>query len=79
MSSVEERIAVVETKTDTGIELLKEIRDDVKQVIKDNIDQELRIASLEQSRATGKRLAKILGLPVIGAIIATALKAVGLY
>ena len=79
MPSMEERMAVVETQTATGIELLKEIRDDVKEVRKTNSNQNIRIASLEQSRATGRKVAGILGVPILGTVLHTVFKAIGLY
>lgn len=79
MPSVEERIAIVETKQDQGIELLKEIRNDVKKVYLVNTDQDLRLVSLEQSRTTARKFAKVLGVPVLGTVLHTVFKAVGLY
>lgn len=77
--SVEERIAVVETKQDETILILKEVRDDVKAISKENADQNVRLSSLEQSRTTARRAAGILGIPVIGTVIHTVLKTIGLY
>jgi len=77
--SVEERIAVVETKQDTTLKILREIRDDVKCLHKVNADQDLKIASLEQSRAVARKGLSILGVPVIGTMLHTIFKTIGLY
>lgn len=77
--SVEERLAVVETQQDTGIRILREIRDDVKVLSKEKVKQDLKIASLEQSRATSRTVAKILAVPILGTVLHTVFKVIGLY
>lgn len=79
MPSMEERMAVVETQTAAGIDLLKEIRDDVKEIKSIDSKQNIRIASLEQSRATGRKVAGIFGVPILGTVLHTVFKAIGLY
>lgn len=79
MPSVEERLAVVETQQVTGIDLLKEIRNDVKDIASTCKTQDLRIASLEQSRTVNRRLAGLIGVPVIGAVVVSFLKTLGIY
>ena len=77
--SVEERLAVVETEQKTGNRILREIRDDVKSIIKEDTKQDLKIQSLEQSRGTSRTMAKILGVPILGTVLHTVFKVIGLY
>jgi len=74
-----ERLAVLETEMSTGIRLLKEIRTDVKTICKVDKEQDLRIASLEQSRSTGRKISGVLGIPILGTAIHTILKSIGIY
>jgi hypothetical protein len=77
--SVEERIAVVETKQDDTIRILKEVRDDVRSIAEDNNDHKIRLSSLEQSRTTGRKMTGILGVPIIGIVCHHIAKVLGLY
>jgi len=81
--NTEERLAVVETKleerTDDITRILKEVRDDVKTVCKNHTDMDKRVASLEQSRATARKATGVLGVPILGTVLHTVLKAIGLY
>ena len=77
--TVEERLAVVETENKTVIDILREIRTDVKGLAKARSAQDLRIASLEQTRKVTGLLTKILGVPLIGTMLHTVFKTIGLY
>jgi hypothetical protein len=77
--SVEERLSVVETEQKTSIRILREIRDDVKELSKKKHEQDIKIASLEQSRAVARKGAYVLGVPILGTVLHTILKTIGLY
>jgi len=77
--TTEERLAVVETEQKDTNRIIREIRDDLKAHIKNDKVQDLKIASLEQSRATARKVSGILSVPILGTVLYTVGKGLGIY